>query len=504
MTAQDFANDFIYTKPSLEVIVDPDEFDLVTIPAGRIVADSMLIDYRTAVGDEIRFGTVIAPDLTVEITNDDGAYDRIDFVGKEVRVYADVTVEGTPQSVSMGGFICDSADTNGNNLILRGMGIVTKLDKIYETGDAAFPITAWDFASALIANCGLTLKANDPMMDGVQNKTLVLPTEPPGGKYTCRQLLGFVCEIMACFAQTRVISGTEKVVLRGYAPTGVSLGPTQLFKVLPEKDVVEIGRVAVVAAGGTGTYGSGEIVYTVKDNPLIDTLGQASLNAVAQGVYTGATVQAATPFTCEVLPNPILEPLDAVAYKPDGVNVKCYFLLSGAVWSPTLNTKLSGAGFKKNETDDFSPFTDAQNAVLDGMSGETQGVKEKTDAIADYVTETGTDGIWTWEKWHSGKAVCRGTASFTVASGEFASSGSVYSIRASVALPNGLFVSLENVQKSIRNTRVGTSDSPVVCWIGHYINTTVNNVFFQIFRGAQLNAGATFNVDILAIGRWKE
>lgn len=41
-----------------------------------------------------------------------------------------------------------------------------------------------------------------------------------------------------------------------------------------------------------------------------------------------------------------------------------------------------------------------------------KAAKEYADKLfakqADYVVEYGTDGIWTWEKWASGKAVCYG------------------------------------------------------------------------------------------------
>ena len=36
---------------------------------------------------------------------------------------------------------------------------------------------------------------------------------------------------------------------------------------------------------------------------------------------------------------------------------------------------------------------------------------------SDYIVEQGTSGIWTYEKWNSGKAVCRGTNTFMSGTG---------------------------------------------------------------------------------------
>lgn len=43
-------------------------------------------------------------------------------------------------------------------------------------------------------------------------------------------------------------------------------------------------------------------------------------------------------------------------------------------------------------------------------------VRTDLGKIADHPVETGTDGVWTWEKWDSGKAVCKAVFSGTITS----------------------------------------------------------------------------------------
>lgn len=58
----------------------------------------------------------------------------------------------------------------------------------------------------------------------------------------------------------------------------------------------------------------------------------------------------------------------------------------------------------------------------------------------DYVIESGTSGIWTYEKWHSGKAICFGTYNETLTNyTEVNGFKGYYSSK--VAYPSGLFIS---------------------------------------------------------------
>lgn len=65
----------------------------------------------------------------------------------------------------------------------------------------------------------------------------------------------------------------------------------------------------------------------------------------------------------------------------------------------------------------------------------------KFNLIADYVIEYGTDGIWEYEKWASGKAVCRGITSTSVT--KWTAWGNLYEgnpYLGQTLFPTGLFI----------------------------------------------------------------
>jgi len=118
--------------------------------------------------------------------------------------------------------------------------------------------------------------------------------------------------------------------------------------------------------------------------------------------------------------------------------------------------------------------------------------------LGDYIESTGTDGIWTWEKWHSGKAVCCGSYQFSVAASDWAALGSLYYAEGNTTFPTGFFTTLESVQKSIGVCSLNS----LSCWIGHRYNDTVSDVYFRVFRHDTLSGNNTIGIDIHAVGRW--
>ena len=60
-------------------------------------------------------------------------------------------------------------------------------------------------------------------------------------------------------------------------------------------------------------------------------------------------------------------------------------------------------------------------------------------SAGDFVIERGTSGVWTYEKWQSGKATCIGTSSLTTNLSSFLD-GSTYTEQRDIDLPTGLFI----------------------------------------------------------------
>jgi hypothetical protein len=124
----------------------------------------------------------------------------------------------------------------------------------------------------------------------------------------------------------------------------------------------------------------------------------------------------------------------------------------------------------------------------------------KINAVADYIQETGTSGIWTYEKWASGKAVCRGVHNLSIAAGSFSTIGNIYSVGGyTVNFPSGFFTSAPLIFMNIGVCSL----SSVVIWLGHRYSPTATEARIQLFRASQLNSDCTLGINVSAVGRWK-
>lgn len=118
--------------------------------------------------------------------------------------------------------------------------------------------------------------------------------------------------------------------------------------------------------------------------------------------------------------------------------------------------------------------------------------KIDNDALADYVVDQGTSGIWTWRKWNSGIAECWGQANVTQTSSS--TEGSLYYVLKYVNFPTNLFTSIP------------------LCWVstkGNWIGgaTTGNSITKNTWQGYvwasnNVNAANALVVNIYARGHW--
>lgn len=116
--------------------------------------------------------------------------------------------------------------------------------------------------------------------------------------------------------------------------------------------------------------------------------------------------------------------------------------------------------------------------------------------IADFVIERGTSGIWTYEKWASGKVVCYGYDTQTVAC--TTTYGNLYGGSTTISLPSGLFVS--SGIDSIHVTAGGSTGSGYA-FFGRYASAT-NTRFSALFLStASASKDITFSAEV--IGKWK-
>ena len=125
--------------------------------------------------------------------------------------------------------------------------------------------------------------------------------------------------------------------------------------------------------------------------------------------------------------------------------------------------------------------------------------------VADYVESRGTDtsvtGItWKWEKWHSGKAVCEGVATLSVASGGLTQAGSTYYKEGNIAFPSSLFTEAPDLFPAIKSGSVAGNK---LAWAGNLTTTTKTTAYYTVFRHVNTSAAVDFKINLYAVGKWK-
>ena len=182
-------------------------------------------------------------------------------------------------------------------------------------------------------------------------------------------------------------------------------------------------------------------------------------------------------------------------------------------------TKLMGSGLRMQSSNPNNQWTISfwPTGVFslvgpDGIGGEaeinlsTMGVMnfkngDKNVQLSpdmDIVIERGTSGIWTYEKWNSGKAVCWGTKTGNLSKISTYFNFHLYAFT-DVAFPSSLFI---EPPKAFPKMRIGTSGGGTID-IRYNGDATITKDKMNVYGISETNATQACRADIYAIGRWK-
>lgn len=129
--------------------------------------------------------------------------------------------------------------------------------------------------------------------------------------------------------------------------------------------------------------------------------------------------------------------------------------------------------------------------------GDTSSTSEGSGGGVAYITEEGTEGIWSWRKWSDGVAECWGTMTQNITS--WNAWGSLYEGIASshtATYPNGLFISTPDIWSNSKGNSVGAFIETFTTGSA----TTTPQIY--AVRPNTGNLG-NFNFSIYAKGKWK-
>lgn len=167
------------------------------------------------------------------------------------------------------------------------------------------------------------------------------------------------------------------------------------------------------------------------------------------------------------------------------------FALSKGKFPLFIDTRKNAVGIN-----DFPAEGEALR-VAEGVAHFTDGVKINNEMVADYIIEQGISGIWTYRRWASGIAECRGIyAQENVAIKTPWGVGLYESTGYSVDLPSGLFV--DTPQFDI--TLVGSGGTFLQIYS---VGSKLETPHICAVRPEETTVVSLLNTSITAFGRWK-
>lgn len=290
------------------------------------------------------------------------------------------------------------------------------------------------------------------------------------------------------------------------------------IKVFPKSEKDNPQNYTQINQDGVGIYQNGspvasfgaDMIELGKNNPLakIDFCGgQATLENIGMSTYLEKVESLETG-------EKGMSDLQLMAGKPnDGLNTGLGVgsvirwtgsdgddaNIGGRLLISTLKNSAS-ANLRAN----YSEASRDKSAIVTcNVTGSASNITMSADSItingyplADYVVEQGTSGIWTYEKWASGKAVAYMPEFYEYSNLKMTASGNLYlSEERYATLPSGLFVD----NNYIVSHEIQSASGPVS--IIRQSGSTNAKFLFKIYKVFNTSTGVSLKFNIK--GRWK-
>ena len=167
-------------------------------------------------------------------------------------------------------------------------------------------------------------------------------------------------------------------------------------------------------------------------------------------------------------------------------------------WDGQFNKSLIAGAELDMTTDEIAEINTNIGTTGNRLANFLKSMALKLGLIADYIVERGTSGIWTYEKWNSGKAVCWGTKTGNLSRISTYFNFPLYAFT-DVAFPSSLFI---EPPKTVPKMRIGTSGGGTID-IRYNVDATITKDKMNVYGISETNATQACRADIYAIGRWK-
>ena len=167
-------------------------------------------------------------------------------------------------------------------------------------------------------------------------------------------------------------------------------------------------------------------------------------------------------------------------------------------WESQFDSGLTAGAELDMTADEIAEINTSIGTTGNRLANFLKSMALKLGLIADYIVEQGTSGIWTYEKWNSGKAVCWGTKTGNLSRMSTYFNFHLYAFY-DVAFPSSLFI---EPPKAFPKMRIGTSGGGTID-IRYNGDITITKDKMNVYGISETNATQACRADIYAIGRWK-
>lgn len=202
--SQEYRNTLATGKRDFNVVISILLADFVT-PIGPLTnADLRSFAIDDAVSDDNKFtmlGSTIINQCTFSIDNIKNNYVRYNFENALVVVYIDyVLLNGETERIKKGTFFVDSATYTGGIIELVCLDFMTYFDLDYTYSKISYPATIEEIIEDACTVCGVELSENAV----IPHADFEITKQPNNEELTFRDILGWVGEIIGCYAKCDV------------------------------------------------------------------------------------------------------------------------------------------------------------------------------------------------------------------------------------------------------------------------------------------------------------
>lgn len=274
----------------------------ITLTNKDIVSESLELKEAIESSENLSFQGCISSSLKIEV------FTLVDDTLEGMWIEADIKADNTETIPLFRGYISEVTNQTHEEYtaVIRAYDALYKINKTDVTSwynSLTFPMTVQAFRNSFFQRVGVTQVADYLTNDGVTIQKTIEDKVIMGAK-----IIKAICQLNGRFGR---ISRTGRFEYVHLTEAAEALYPAEVLypaeDIYPSDEnavdnvlkahytkikfenyrVASINKVQIVAKSGAivATAGSGSNVFTLKDNPLVWGLAQASLNAVARNLY---------------------------------------------------------------------------------------------------------------------------------------------------------------------------------------------------------------------------